>query len=125
MLRFRLSPSSPRGVRCGDCRIGRSSSNLSATRARSSCSTPTHACRGVTVPPVRTRAADLSDVVLVMAAVLLACSGILYIAGGLSTWLVGDGWIHMSWPSAIRVLLEPSHPAKVFDSESDQPGPVL
>ena len=74
-------------------------------------------------PVVRTRAADLSDVVLVMAAVLLACSGILYIAGGLSTWLVGDRWIHTSWPSAIGVLLEPSHPGKAFDS--DQPGPVL
>ncbi|MEU4295331.1 TraM recognition domain-containing protein [Kribbella sp. NPDC026596] len=57
---------------------------------------------------------DLSDLIMVGGALLLSSAGILYLAGGLSSFLTTHEWVHSSWPDALKVVLEPGDPAQVF-----------
>ncbi|MFI7067086.1 type IV secretory system conjugative DNA transfer family protein [Kribbella sp. NPDC050124] len=57
---------------------------------------------------------DVSDVIMIGGGVLLACAGILYLAGGLSSLLTTHEWIQTSWPDALKVVLHPRDPGRVF-----------
>jgi type IV secretory pathway TraG/TraD family ATPase VirD4 len=57
---------------------------------------------------------DLTDMIMIAGGVLLACAGILYVAGGLSSLLMTHEWVRTSWPDALKVVLDPGDPARTF-----------
>ncbi|WP_328522920.1 type IV secretory system conjugative DNA transfer family protein [Kribbella sp. NBC_00359] len=68
---------------------------------------------------------DLSDMVIVGGALLLSSAGILYLAGGLSSLLTTHKWIHTPWVGALKVVLNPGDPARVFGLSSRALNPVV
>jgi type IV secretory pathway TraG/TraD family ATPase VirD4 len=68
---------------------------------------------------------DLSDLLVAGGALLLSSSGILYLAGGLSSLLIMHEWIHTPWTGALRVVLDPGDPARVFGLPSRTFPPAL
>ncbi|WP_432887773.1 type IV secretory system conjugative DNA transfer family protein [Kribbella sp. CA-245084] len=51
---------------------------------------------------------------IVGGALLLSSAGILYLAGGLSSLLTTHEWIQTPWVGALKVVLDPGDPARVF-----------
>jgi type IV secretory pathway TraG/TraD family ATPase VirD4 len=68
---------------------------------------------------------DLPDLIMLGGGVLLACAGVLYLAGGLSNLLSTREWVRSSWPDALRVVFEPGDPALAFGLASGAFHPVL
>ncbi|TDO30212.1 type IV secretory pathway TraG/TraD family ATPase VirD4 [Kribbella sp. VKM Ac-2527] len=57
----------------------------------------------------------LADFALVGAGLLLAATLVLYTAGGISSALVAGEWVRTDWTAAIKVLIDPAHPATAFN----------
>lgn len=57
---------------------------------------------------------DLADMIAIAGTVLFACTGVLYMAGGLASLLTTGHWVTSPWIEAVRVPLHPDNPAAVF-----------
>jgi len=67
---------------------------------------------------------DQTDMLLIAGGVLLACAGVLHLAGGLSSLLTSGQWVSTPWIDAIRVPLHPGDPAAAFGLTSTQLNPA-
>lgn len=67
--------------------------------------------------PRNTAPLDTTDMVIAGAVVLLACSGMLHLAGGIGCLLTTGQWVETEWIDALDVLLHPGNPAGAFDLE--------
>ena len=68
---------------------------------------------------------DLPDLIMLGGGVLLACAGVLHLAGGLSNLLSTREWVRSPWPDALKVVFEPGDPALAFGLASGAFHPVL
>lgn len=70
-------------------------------------------------PPI-----DTSDMVIAVAAVVVACTGMLHLAGGLGCLLTTGRWVETAWTDAFGVLLHPGNPAVAFGLKRDELQPT-
>lgn len=64
--------------------------------------------------PRNTAPLDTTDLVIAGALVLLACAGMLHLAGGVGCLLTTGRWVETEWIDALDVLLDPGNPAGAF-----------
>ncbi|MEV0804608.1 TraM recognition domain-containing protein [Kribbella sp. NPDC050281] len=67
---------------------------------------------------------DLTDTIFIAGGVLLACAGVLHLAGGLASMVTTQHWVTSPWIDALRVPMHPADPAVAFGLTSAQISPV-
>ncbi|TCC52129.1 type VI secretion protein [Kribbella pittospori] len=68
---------------------------------------------------------DLTDTIFVAGGVLLACAGLLYLAGGLASLLTTGRWVRAQWIEALQVPLHPGDPGAAFGLTPGQLAPTM
>ncbi|GAB2647018.1 type IV secretory system conjugative DNA transfer family protein [Kribbella swartbergensis] len=67
---------------------------------------------------------DLTDMTLLAGGVLLASAGVLYLAGGISSYLSRGEWVRCAWTDALKVAVHPDNPAAAFGLNATQLSPT-
>ncbi len=57
---------------------------------------------------------DLTDTIFIAGAIVFAFAGVLYLAGGIASWLTTGEWVTSPWVDALRAPLTPANPAPAF-----------
>lgn len=67
---------------------------------------------------------DLTETLFIGAGVLFCCTGVFYMAGGLTSLLATGSWPKSPWIDALRVVFHPGDPAAAFGLTDAQFGPI-
>src|SRR5690242_15052036 len=67
---------------------------------------------------------DLTEVLFIGAGVLFCCTGVFYMAGGLTCLVTIGRWPRSPWIDALKVVFHPGDPAVAFGLTTAQFGPA-
>jgi hypothetical protein len=67
---------------------------------------------------------DLSEVLVIAAAIVFSTAGLLYLAGAVTYFLHTGQWVRSPWIDGIRVIFHPGNPSVAFGATASEVGVV-